>query len=70
MPHGSVWVVRRWCSVCTDPVRECFDNPKGLNNGHLPSRCGTRVHVLANNLRLGTKVPSQDLTRAYATFHK
>jgi hypothetical protein len=26
-----VWVVRRWCSVHTDPILWCFDNPEGLN---------------------------------------
>jgi hypothetical protein len=57
-PQGSVGVVRRWYSVCTDPVCGCFDNPEGLNNGHLPSRRGLRVHELANGVRHGTTVLS------------
>jgi hypothetical protein len=34
-PHDSVRVVRKWCSVCTDPIRRCFNNPEGLNCGYL-----------------------------------
>jgi hypothetical protein len=30
-PHGSVWVVRMWCGIHTDPVLRCFDNPEGLS---------------------------------------
>jgi hypothetical protein len=56
-PHSSVRVVRRWYNVLTDPVCRCFNNLEGLNNGHLPSWCGPRVHELANGLRLGTVVP-------------
>jgi hypothetical protein len=29
--HGSVWVVRMWCGICTDPILRCFDNPEGLS---------------------------------------
>jgi hypothetical protein len=54
----------------TDPIRGCFDNPKGLNHRHLPSRRGPRVHELANSLRLGTVVPSQDLSGAWITVHR
>jgi hypothetical protein len=36
----------------TNPVRGCFDNMEGLNNEHLPSRCGPRVCELPNGLRL------------------
>jgi hypothetical protein len=63
-PHSSVQFVRRWCDVCIDPVHVCFDNPDGLNKGHLPSGCGPRVRELANSLRLGTTVSSQDLCGA------
>jgi hypothetical protein len=34
-PHGSVWVVRMWCGMRTDPVLRCFDNPEGLSYGDL-----------------------------------
>jgi hypothetical protein len=60
-PHSSIQVVRRCCGVRIDPVHGCFDNPDGLNNGHLSSQRGPRVHELAISLRLGTAVPSQDL---------
>jgi hypothetical protein len=48
--------------VCIEPVRGFFDNLEGLNNSHLPSRHGPRVCELAIGLRLGTVVPSQDLS--------
>jgi hypothetical protein len=63
-PHGSIWVVRRWCDMCTDPIRGCFNNPEGLSNGHLPSERGPQVRELANSLKLGIVVPSQDLSGA------
>jgi hypothetical protein len=44
-----------------DPVLRCLDDPKGLNNGYLPSGCGPQVPELANGLRPVTTVPSQDL---------
>jgi hypothetical protein len=47
--------------VRIDPVHGCFDNLDGLNNGHLSSQRGPRVHELAISLRLGTAVLSQDL---------
>jgi hypothetical protein len=47
----------------------CFDNPEGLNNRHLPSWHGPRVHELAIDLRLGNVVPSQDLSGAWVTVH-
>jgi hypothetical protein len=31
--HGSIRVVRVWCSKCIDPVLECFINPEGLSYG-------------------------------------
>jgi hypothetical protein len=61
-PHSSIWVIRTWCGMCTDPVHRCFDNPKGLNNGHWLSRCGPRVPELGISLRLGTIVLCQDLS--------
>jgi hypothetical protein len=30
-PHVSIWVVRMWCSIRTDPLLRCFDNPKRLS---------------------------------------
>jgi hypothetical protein len=30
-PHSSIWVVRMWCGICTNPILRCFDNPEGLN---------------------------------------
>jgi hypothetical protein len=29
--HGSIWVVRIWCGIRTDPVLRCFMDPEGLN---------------------------------------
>jgi hypothetical protein len=29
--HGSVWVIRMWCRICTDPILRCFVDPEGLN---------------------------------------
>jgi hypothetical protein len=46
----------------TNLVRECFDNPEGLNRRNLPRGCGPWVHELANGLRLGTAGASQDLS--------
>jgi hypothetical protein len=43
----------------TDPVLWCFDNPEGLSYGDL--LVGV-VPELANGLRLGTVVLSQDLS--------
>jgi hypothetical protein len=25
-PHGSIWVVRMWCGIHTNPVLRCFNN--------------------------------------------
>jgi hypothetical protein len=50
--------------MCTDPVCGCFDNPEGLDRENLPSGRGSRARELANGLRLGTAVPSQDLSGA------
>jgi hypothetical protein len=51
------------------PICRCFDNPKELNNRHLPSKRNPRVRELANGLRLDTTVPSLDLSRAWVTVH-
>jgi hypothetical protein len=64
-PHGSVWVVRKWCGVCNNPILKCFDNPEGLNCGDF---LVGRVPELANGLRLGTAVPSHDLSGAWVTI--
>jgi hypothetical protein len=50
-----------WCGMRTDPVLRCFDNPDGLNCGDL---LVSVVPELANGLRLGTAVSSQDLSGA------
>jgi hypothetical protein len=42
--------------VRTNPVCRCFNNPEGLNNGHLSSWHGPQVHELAKSLKLGTAV--------------
>jgi hypothetical protein len=67
-PHGFVWVVKRWCSVCIDPVRRYFDNLEGPNNRHFPIRCGPIVCELAIGLRLSTIVSSQDLSGVWITI--
>jgi hypothetical protein len=28
---GSIWVVRKWCKICTDPILKCFVNLEGLS---------------------------------------
>jgi hypothetical protein len=63
--HGSVRVVRMWCVICTDPIVGCFDNLEGLNCGNL---LVGEAPELANDLRLSTVVPSQDLSGAWITF--
>jgi hypothetical protein len=60
-PHGSVWVIRMWFGIHTDPILKCFYNPEGLSCGDLLVDV---VPELANDLRLGTVVPSQDLRGA------
>jgi hypothetical protein len=69
-PHGSIGIVRRWHDLCAKPIRGCFNNLEGLNNRHLPTGCGLRVRELDNGLRLGTVVPSQDLSGAWVTIHR
>jgi hypothetical protein len=56
-----------WCGMRIDPIYRCFNNPEGLNNRHLPSWHSPRVRELANSLRLGTVVLSQDLSGVYVT---
>jgi hypothetical protein len=53
----------------TDPVHGYFDNPEGLNRGNLPSGYGSWVRELANSLRLGTALPSQDLSGSWVIIH-
>jgi hypothetical protein len=48
--------------MSTKPVRGCFDNLEGMNNGDFPSWHGSRIHELANGMRHGTTMPSQDLS--------
>jgi hypothetical protein len=65
-PLSSIWVVRMWCGTCTDPILRCFDILEGLNYGDL--QVGV-VPKLANGLRLGTAVLSQDLSGAWVTIY-
>jgi hypothetical protein len=67
-PHGFIRVIRKWHGMCINPVLRCFDNPEGLNNGDLPSWHSFRICELANGLRIGTIMPSQDLSGAWVTF--
>jgi hypothetical protein len=53
--HGSIRDIKKWCGKRTNPILRCFDNLEGLNYGVL--LVGV-VHELANDLRLGTMVPS------------
>jgi hypothetical protein len=34
-PHGSIWVVRMWCKICSDLILKCFNNQEGLNYKNL-----------------------------------
>jgi hypothetical protein len=68
-PHSSIKVVKKWCSVRTDPVLRCFDNLEGLNNRGMPCWCSLRVRELANGLKPGTTVMSQNLSGAWVTIH-
>jgi hypothetical protein len=52
-----------------DPVHGCFNNPEGLNHGNLSSGHGSWVRELANGLRLGTALPSRDLSEAWVAVH-
>jgi hypothetical protein len=35
-PHDSIWVVRMWCGMCTDPVRVVRMNYGDLLEGIVP----------------------------------
>jgi hypothetical protein len=61
-PHSSVRDVKMWCGICTDPILRCFNNLEGLSCGDLLVGVGLE---LANSLRLGTAVLSQDLCGAW-----
>jgi hypothetical protein len=63
-PHGPIQVIRKWHDLRADPILRCLDNLEVLNNGYLPSWHGPQVCELANGLRLGTAVLSQDLSGA------
>jgi hypothetical protein len=52
----------------TKPIHGCFNNPEGVNHGDFPRGHDSRVHELANDLRLGTAMPSQDLSAAWVTI--
>jgi hypothetical protein len=69
-PHGFIRVIRKWRGMCINPVLRCFDNPEGLNNGDLPSWYSFRVCELANGLRIGTIMLSQDLSGAWVTVRR
>jgi hypothetical protein len=60
-PHNFVRVVRKWHIMRADPILRCLDDPEGLNNGYFPSRHGPQVSELANGLRIGSAVLSQEL---------
>jgi hypothetical protein len=51
----------------TNPVRGYLDNLEGLNYGNLPSGPGSRARELANGLRPGTAVSSQNLSGVWVT---
>jgi hypothetical protein len=35
LAYGSVWIVRMWCGIRTDPILRYFDNLEGLNNRNM-----------------------------------
>jgi hypothetical protein len=49
------------------PRHQVIHEPEAAKLQGLASRRGPRVHELANGLRLGTTVPSQDLSGAWVT---
>jgi hypothetical protein len=57
-----------WCGIHTDPVLRCFVNPEGLNYEDLLEGVVRELDELANDLRLSTKVLSQDLNEVWITF--
>jgi hypothetical protein len=60
-PLGSVQFIKMWCGIRTDPIHGCCDNLEGLSYGDLLISV---VPELANGLRLGTIVLSQDMSGA------
>jgi hypothetical protein len=57
-----------WCEIHTDPVLRCFVNLEGLNCEDMLEGMVLELGELANDLRLSTKVPSQDLSGVWVTF--
>jgi hypothetical protein len=57
-----------WCGNHTDPVLMSFINPEGLNCEDLLEGVVPELDELANSLRLGIEVPSQDLSGVWFTF--
>jgi hypothetical protein len=51
-----------WCSIFTDLILRCVNNPEGLNYGDLLEGIIPELGELANGLRLNTEVPCQDLS--------
>jgi hypothetical protein len=56
-----------WYGVCTDPILMSVNNPEGLNYTDLLEGVISELSELANNLRLNTEVPSQDLSESWVT---
>jgi hypothetical protein len=56
-----------WCGKRTDPILSCFNNTKGLNCGDLLVGIVLEFLSWLTILRLGTVVPSQDLSGAWVT---
>jgi hypothetical protein len=67
-PHSPIRVVRKWHGLRLNRVLRCLENSEGLSNGYLPVGRGPLVHELANDMRLGTTVLSQDLSGAWLTI--
>jgi hypothetical protein len=57
-----------WCGICINPVLWCFNNLEGLRCGDLLVGMVPSLR-LANGLRLGTAVPSEDLSGAWVIVH-
>jgi hypothetical protein len=67
-PHSSIQVVRKWRGMCAIPILRCLDDSEWLNNRYLPSKRSPQVRELANGLRHGTAMPSQDMSGAWVTI--
>jgi hypothetical protein len=61
----SLWLLEGGVVYARTPSTGVSITQGGLNYGFLPCRRSSRVHELANGLRLGTVVPSQDLSGLY-----